>query len=91
MIKPAVQNVSALRVTTKVYCDMSNRELGTVKWFNDEKGFGFIMREAGGNDVFVHHSQISAQGRRSLADGQRVEFTVGLGPKGEQAQDVTAL
>ena len=83
--------MNVLLVITRVYYDMSNRELGTVKWFNDEKGFGFIMREAGGNDVFVHHSQISAQGRRSLADGQRVEFTVGQGPKGEQAQDVTSI
>lgn len=70
---------------------MSNREMGTVKWFNDEKGFGFIKREEGGNDVFVHHTQIRAEGRRSLQDGQRVEFSVGQGPKGLQAQDVQAM
>ncbi len=69
---------------------MSNREKGTVKWFNDEKGFGFIMREQGGNDVFVHYTQIRAEGgRRSLVDGQAVEFVVGQGQKGLQAQDVT--
>lgn len=71
---------------------MSNREKGTVKWFNDEKGFGFIMRAQGGNDVFVHHTQIRAEGgRRTLADGQAVEFVVGEGQKGLQAQDVTII
>lgn len=71
---------------------MSNREKGTVKWFNDEKGFGFIMREQGGNDVFVHYTQIRAEaGRRSLVDGQAVEFVVGQGQKGLQAQDVTVV
>ncbi|NQD38128.1 cold-shock protein [Permianibacter sp. IMCC34836] len=71
---------------------MSNREKGTVKWFNDEKGFGFIMREQGGNDVFVHYTQIRADGgRRSLVDGQQVEFVVGQGQKGLQAQDVTVV
>jgi len=71
---------------------MSNREKGTVKWFNDEKGFGFISREQGGNDVFVHHSQIRAEaGRRSLIDGQQVEFEVGQGQKGLQAQDVSVV
>lgn len=69
---------------------MSNREQGTVKWFNDAKGFGFIQRQAG-EDVFVHFRAIRGDGHRSLKDGQRVEFTVVNGPKGYQAEDVQAL
>jgi CspA family cold shock protein len=60
---------------------------GTVKWFNDSKGFGFISQE-GGDDVFVHHTAIQADGFRSLAEGDRVEFEVVKGPKGLQAQNV---
>jgi CspA family cold shock protein len=60
---------------------------GTVKWFNAEKGFGFIEREDG-NDVFVHFSAIQMDGYRSLEEGQRVEFDVGPGKKGEEAQNV---
>ncbi len=66
---------------------MAERETGTVKWFNAEKGYGFIAREVGG-DVFVHHSEIRASGFRSLDEGQKVEFTVTQGQKGPQAQDV---
>ena len=62
-------------------------EKGTVKWFNDAKGFGFITREQGA-DVFVHHSAIVAEGFRSLSEGQRVEFDVVRGPKGDQAANV---
>ena len=65
-------------------------EQGTVKWFNDAKGFGFIQRETG-EDVFVHHSAIQANGFRSLAEGQRVEFKVTKGQKGLQAEEVRAL
>ena len=64
------------------------RQSGTVKWFNDAKGFGFITTE-GGEDVFVHFSAIQSQGFRSLAEGARVEFEVAQGPKGLQAQNVT--
>ena len=60
---------------------------GTVKWFSDEKGFGFISRETG-DDVFVHHSAIQAEGYRSLQEGQAVEFDVQQGPKGAQAANV---
>lgn len=60
---------------------------GTVKWFNDAKGFGFITRE-GGPDLFVHHSAIVADGFRSLSEGQQVEFDITEGPKGLQAQNV---
>ena len=64
------------------------REQGTVKWFNDAKGYGFIQRESGG-DVFVHFSAISGDGYRSLGDGARVEFEVEQGPKGLQAVNVS--
>jgi cold shock protein len=63
---------------------------GTVKWFNAEKGYGFISRE-GGSDVFVHFSAIQGNGYRSLEEGQAVEFEVTSGPKGDQAQDVRAV
>jgi CspA family cold shock protein len=65
-------------------------EKGKVKWFNDAKGFGFISRE-NGPDVFVHHSAISAEGFRTLAEGQEVEFEVTRGPKGLQASNVRPL
>jgi CspA family cold shock protein len=67
---------------------MSERTKGTVKWFNEDKGFGFIARE-GGADVFVHYSAIRGDGIRNLAEGQRVEFNVEQGRKGMQATDVT--
>jgi cold shock protein len=63
---------------------------GTVKWFSDEKGFGFITPEEGA-DVFVHHSGIQADGFRTLAEGQAVEFDVTQGPKGQQASNVRAI
>jgi len=69
---------------------MSNRETGTVKWFNGSKGYGFIQRESG-DDVFVHHSAIVMEGFRTLEEGQRVEFEVTQGPKGYQAVNVTPL
>jgi CspA family cold shock protein len=63
---------------------------GTVKWFNAEKGYGFISREQG-NDVFVHYSAIQMDGYRTLEEGQHVEFDVGPGKKGEEAQNVRAI
>ena len=68
----------------------SGREAGTVKWFNPSKGYGFIERESG-EDVFVHFSEIQADGYRTLNEGQRVEFTVADGAKGLQATSVVAL
>jgi CspA family cold shock protein len=61
---------------------------GTVKWFNDSKGFGFITQDGGGEDVFCHQSAVQATGFRSLSEGQRVEFEVKQGPKGLQAANV---
>lgn len=63
---------------------------GSVKWFNDQKGYGFITPE-NGNDVFVHHSSIQGNGFKSLAEGQQVEFEIEQGPKGEQATNVVKL
>jgi CspA family cold shock protein len=63
---------------------------GTVKWFNDSKGFGFLSRE-GGPDVFVHHSEIRGEGFKSLSEGQAVQFEVVDSPKGPRAANVTAL
>ncbi len=69
---------------------MSERYVGTVKWFNATKGFGFIGREDG-EDVFVHYSAIRMDGYRTLEEGQKVEFSIEQGPKGLQAADVTPL
>jgi len=68
---------------------MAERSSGSVKWFNDAKGFGFIQAESG--DVFVHHSAIQSEGFRTLAEGQQVEFDLVQGPKGPAAENVTAL
>lgn len=70
---------------------MSERVTGTVKWFNDAKGYGFIARDGGGSDVFVHYSAVSGDGFKSLAEGQRVEFSIEQGPKGMAAVDVRKL
>lgn len=67
------------------------RTTGTVKWFNDSKGFGFIALENGGKDCFVHHSAIQGNGFRSLTEGERVEFDIVQGQKGPAAENVTRL
>ncbi len=66
------------------------KELGTVKWFNNEKGYGFISRNSG-SDVFVHHTAIQGSGFKSLNEGDSIEFEVTQGPKGLQAQNVVKL
>lgn len=69
---------------------MSDTFTGTVKWFNDAKGYGFISRE-GESDVFVHFRSIQMEGRKTLAEGQKVEFTIGDGQKGPQAENVVPV
>jgi CspA family cold shock protein len=69
----------------------SNMAQGTVKWFNDAKGFGFITVDGGEKDVFVHHTAVEMQGFKTLAEGQRVEFEVVQGPKGPAAERVRAI
>lgn len=69
----------------------SERVTGTVKWFNDTKGFGFIEQGNGKKDVFVHHSAIMADGFRSLSEGEQVEFTIEDGPKGPAAANVVKV
>jgi CspA family cold shock protein len=69
---------------------MSERTMGTVKWFNSGKGYGFLARE-NGTDVFVHYTAIQGNGYRSLEEGQRVEFSIEQGPKGLQAKNVVIL
>ena len=69
---------------------MSDKITGTVKWFNESKGFGFIERE-GGPDVFAHFTAIVGDGFKTLAEGQRVEFVVTNGQKGPQAEEITAI
>lgn len=70
---------------------MAERETGTVKWFNDEKGYGFITPDKGGKDLFVHHSEINSDGFRTLNEGDRVEYSVGQGQKGPNAQNVESI
>ena len=67
------------------------RTTGSVKWFNDQKGFGFIVREDGGKDCFVHHTAIQADGFKTLEEGERVEFEVVEGDKGPAAKNVVRL
>lgn len=64
---------------------------GTVKWFNETKGFGFISQADGGKDVFVHYRSIASEGYRSLTEGQQVQFTVEQGQKGPQAANVSVI
>jgi CspA family cold shock protein len=85
-IKPCVPR----RLCSKRELRGKMKEQGVVKWFNNEKGYGFIRRDSG-DDVFVHHSAIQASGFKSLNEGDQVEFNVAKGPKGYQAQDVVKL
>jgi CspA family cold shock protein len=70
---------------------MSTKTTGSVKWFNETKGFGFISQDNGGADVFVHFRAIASEGFKTLAEGQKVSFNVEQGQKGPQASNVTAL
>ncbi len=72
---------------------MANQQTGTVKWFNTEKGFGFIQLDNGDKDLFVHGSQVQSQGygRATLQEGQKVSFIIGKGIKGDQAENVTSI
>ena len=78
---------------TKVPAKIERHEMtqGTVKWFNAEKGFGFIAPDEGGADVFAHYTAITASGYRSLEENQRVEFEIAQGPKGLQAENIQPL
>jgi len=66
-------------------------QTGVVKWFNDTKGYGFITPDSGGNDLFAHFREIQGEGFKSLAENQRVQFTVTQGPKGDQASNITGV
>ena len=81
---------NSFKISRKEFQIMSEKEQGTVKWFNGSKGYGFIERDSG-EDVFVHYSAILADGYRSLEEGQRVEFVVTQGDKGPQASEVILL
>jgi CspA family cold shock protein len=70
---------------------MSNKVQGTVKWFNEDKGYGFIERDDGGDDVFLHFSALSQSGFKTIEESAKVEFTVEQGPKGAKASDVVQL
>ena len=82
------QAVGSLRLIYKK--EMKSMATGTVKWFNDAKGFGFITQDGGGEDVFCHHTAIQMDGFRTLSEGMKVEFDVARDPKGLQAQNVRA-
>src|SRR2546423_4598651 len=85
---PAVVALSTRRVRRTLAVEV-NMATGTVKWFNDDKGFGFITPSDGGKDLFVHHSDIQSDGFRSLQEGSQVNFEVGSGDKGPKALNVT--
>jgi CspA family cold shock protein len=86
---PAVVAFLHRRVRRTLAVEDSQMATGTVKWFNDDKGFGFITPEDGGKDLFVHHSDIQSDGFRSLTEGAKVNFEVGSGDKGPKALNVT--
>jgi cold shock protein len=80
-----------VRASTVLERETQQMVQGTVKWFNSEKGFGFITPDNGGGDVFVHYSEIKGNGFRSLEENARVEFEIGQGQKGPQATSVSVI
>jgi cold shock protein len=90
-----VQAAGTKRISSGVAAQTKEDQLqmptGTVKWFNDEKGFGFIASDGGGRDLFVHHTNINSDGYRSLAEGSRVSYEEEEGPKGPKAVNVSKL
>ena len=86
----STQGDRAARLSSE-WKERSAMPTGTVKWFNDAKGYGFITQDGGGEDVFCHHTAIQSQGFRTLSEGQKVEFEVARGPKGLQAQNVKPI
>jgi CspA family cold shock protein len=88
---PSPTGDSSQQIQIKGNKKVTKVEKGTVKWFNDAKGYGFISRDSGQGDVFVHFSAIQSGGFRSLQEGQPVQFDVVAGPKGLQAENVQAL
>jgi CspA family cold shock protein len=87
----APTRVARTRVPKMRCTRRKNMAQGTVKWFNADKGYGFIAPDDGTDDVFVHHSAIQTEGYRTLQENQRVEYTAGRGPKGPQAEQVQPL
>jgi CspA family cold shock protein len=82
---------SFIKIINYIEVSMSTKTTGTVKWFNETKGFGFISQDNGGADVFVHFRAIVSDGFKTLAEGQKVSFDVEQGQKGPQASNVTAI
>ena len=89
--RPGRSDVDVTACAGSIEKEVQSMAKGTVKWFNDAKGFGFISQDDGGEDVFCHHTAIQSDGFRSLAEGQKVEFDVTKGPKGLQASNVRAV
>jgi CspA family cold shock protein len=87
-VLPEKESGTESKKTEKEHCNM---ETGTVKWFNEQKGYGFITPDDGGDDLFIHFSNIQGEGFRNLEDGQKVEYEAGQGQKGPEAQNVKPL
>jgi cold shock protein len=90
-VRTAAATAGSRRRAAKTPKEVHRMATGTVKWFNDAKGFGFIVQDNGGPDVFCHHTAIQAEGFRTLAEGQKVEFETKKGPKGLQAANVRPI